>query len=66
MEEMVQIKKDLDISTDDFYYDLFMGGYIRPEDICKYKQDAEKVRKAIETIKEFERSCEDQINDFFR
>jgi len=62
----MNIKENLDITTDGFYYDLFMGGYLEPEKICKFKKDAKRVRAAMEIIQEFEQSCEDQIEDFFR
>ena len=62
----MKIKENLDITTDDFYYDLFMGGYIRPGDLCENEEDAKRVRAAMKTLKEFEQACEDQIEDFFR
>ena len=62
----MKIKENLDITTDGFYYDLFMGGYLEPEEICRFKTDAKRVRAAMEIIQEFEQSCEDQIEDFFR
>jgi len=62
----MKIKENLDITTDDFYYDLLLGGYLEPENICENKEDAERIIKAIEVIKEFEESCEEQIEDFFR
>ena len=62
----MKIKENLDVTTDDFYYDLFMGGYLEPEKICKFKKDAKRVRAAMEVLKDFEQSCEDQIEDFFR
>ena len=62
----MKIKENLDITTDDFYYDLFMGGYLKPENLCENKEDAERVRAAMEVLKDFEQSCEDQIENFFR
>ena len=43
-----------------------MGGYLEPEKICENKKDAKRVRAAMEVLKDFEQSCEDQIEDFFR
>ena len=62
----MKIKENLDITTDDFFYDLYDGGRIIPEDLCRFKKDAKRVRAAMEVLQEFEQSCEDQIEDFFR
>lgn len=50
--------------TTDFYYDLFLGGYIDPEKYLENYNDAQKVNDAIATIKEFRESCVAQIEDF--
>jgi hypothetical protein len=42
------------IATADFYYDLFQGGYIKPESILT-PECAKEVAEAMETIKKFER-----------
>lgn len=47
-----------------FYYDLFLGGYIKPEIYLENESDAEKVNEAIATIREFYESCVAQIEDF--
>jgi len=60
----MRIKKGLEISTDDFWYDLTDGGYLNPDEICAEKGDAEKVKEAIEVIKDFQDSCEEQIEGF--
>ena len=62
----MKLKKDLENSTSDFWYDLTKGGYLDPEEMCENKEDAEKVRKAIEIVEEFERSCEEQIEGFLQ
>jgi hypothetical protein len=41
------------IQTSDPYYDLFDGGDINPEKILADKEEAKKVREAIETILRF-------------
>lgn len=41
------------IFTGDFYYDLFVGGYINPANFLD-EESAEKVIKAINIIEEFE------------
>jgi hypothetical protein len=60
----LKIKKGLDISTGDFWYDLTDGGYLDPEKICANAKDAERVMEAIEIIKDFQKSCEEQIDNF--
>lgn len=62
----MEIKKGLGISTGDFWYDLTDGGYIKPDKICKNPQDAKKVKEAIAIIKDFENSCEEQIEGFIQ
>lgn len=60
----MEIKKGLEISTDDFWYDLTAGGYLDPDEICADQDDATKVKKAIKIIEDFENSCEQQIEGF--
>jgi len=62
----MKIKKGLEVSTGDFWYDLIDGGYLDPEEICADKKDAQKVKKAIAVIKDFENSCEEQIEGFIQ
>jgi hypothetical protein len=47
------------VITDDFFYDLFDGGYIKPDKLLKEKS-TEKVREAIATIEEFRQLLEDE------
>ena len=60
------IKTNLEIGSDDFWYDLTDGGYLDPYDICENKTDAEKVKNAIKIIKDFQDSCEEQIENFIQ
>ena len=57
----MKIRKNVSLTVDDFWYDLFEGGYIKPSDILEKKEDIEKVEKAIEVLKEFHNSVEDII-----
>lgn len=41
------------IWTSDLYYDLFEGGYIKPEDLLENEEDIDKVKQAILTINKF-------------
>jgi hypothetical protein len=54
-----KLKEDEIIATDDFWYDLFYGGYIDPEKLLVHSEDIEKVKEAIEVLKEFE----EELND---
>jgi hypothetical protein len=60
----MKIKKGLEISTGDFWYDLTDGGYLDPDEICADKSDAHRVKEAIAVIQDFQSSCEEQIEDF--
>lgn len=61
----MEIKKDLDISTDDFYYDI-CNGYLVASEICANIDDVEKVNTAIDILTDFENSCGEQIEGFYR
>jgi len=60
----MKIKKDLEISTDDFWYDLTDGGYLNPHNICEHNEDAICVENAIHILSVFRDSCEEQIEGF--
>ena len=60
----MKIKKDLDICTQDFWYDLTDGGYLKPEEILVNQEDVDKVNKSIKILMEFQQSCEDGIEGF--
>ncbi len=62
----MQFKKGLEISTNDFWYDLSTGGYLKPRDMLINEEDIQKVEEAIRVIMDFEDSCEDQIEEFFQ
>ena len=60
----MKIKRNLKVSTSDFWYDLTSGGYIDPKKICVRKSDAERVLQAVHVIEEFHRACEEGIEGF--
>lgn len=47
---MKSYKKGVKISTDDFWYDLTDGGYIKPEYILEDPEEVEKIKNAIKLI----------------
>ncbi len=62
----MEIKTGLEISTQDFWYDLTDGGYLKPERICESATVAVKVNKAIDLLMDFQQSCETQIEGFIQ
>lgn len=62
----MKVKADCGVSSGDFWYDLTDGGYIKPEDICELKEDANRVNEAVKIVREFQESCEEQIPDFIQ
>ena len=58
----MKLKKGLENSTSEFWYDLTKGGYIKPLEMCESSEDAKKK----EVIEDFERSCEEQIEGFLQ
>ena len=62
----MKIKEDCKASTSEFWYDLTMGGYLNPEEILEDPEDVLRVQKAIAIVREFEMSCEEQIEGFFQ
>lgn len=61
----MKLKENLEVSTSDFWYDLRSGGYLNPDEMCENPEDAQRVKDAIKVIQEFEKSCDEQIEDFY-
>lgn len=55
----MKFKKDAKIVTDDFYYDLTDGGYIKPEKLLENEDDVNRVLDAIKVIEDFKNSAEE-------
>ena len=53
-------------SSDGFWYDLVYGGYIKPEEVLKDKDQLNKLKEAIETVSSFESMLEEEdlLNEF--
>ena len=62
----MKIKKGLEVCSSDFWYDLTDSGYLQPYHICANEKDARKVYEAICTLREFQDSCEEQIEGFMQ
>jgi hypothetical protein len=53
----MKVKKNSEaIGTSDFWYDLFSGGYFKPENYLEHKQDIDDVKAAIEHIKAYKKA----------
>ena len=61
----MKLKKGLEDSTGEFWYDL-IEGYLNPKKMLENEEDIKKVLEAIAVLKDFEKSCEDQIKDFIQ
>lgn len=46
--------------TDNFYRDLFVGGYFKPDEFLFNKTDASKVYEAITIIEEYKKVLEEK------
>ncbi len=62
----MEIKKGLEVSSGDFWYDLTDGGYLKPLEICLNPDDAKQVLEAVAIVIDFQESCENQIDGFIR
>ncbi|MCK5018694.1 MAG: hypothetical protein KAS32_16655 [Candidatus Peribacteraceae bacterium] len=52
-------KKDAQpVASDDFWYDLFDGGYIKPQKLLENSSDIEKVETAIGILEDFKTTME--------
>jgi hypothetical protein len=61
----MKIKKGLkDVFTSDVFSDL-LEEVLNPYDICANKKDADEVKKAVDTLRDFMESCENSIEDFY-
>lgn len=52
-------KKDAEIVTSDFWYDLTDGGYIVPSELLEDEEEIKEVEKAVEVLRKFKRSAEE-------
>ena len=62
----MKIKRGVEVGSSDFWYDLTDGGYIKPEEILENPEDIKKVQEAIQIVKDFQDSCEEQIEGFIQ
>jgi hypothetical protein len=48
------------LHTDDFWYDLFHGGYIKPENLLQNKDDVAKIKDAMQLLLQFKEELEEK------
>jgi len=57
----MKFKENSDIvETANVYYDLFQGGYIKPENILEDPADVKRVQEAINILEEFLSQAEEE------
>jgi hypothetical protein len=54
----MDIKDGSSVTTGDFWYDFFEGGYIKPKELLESQEDIDKVTAARETIEAFKSALE--------
>ncbi|HUS50611.1 MAG TPA: hypothetical protein VMZ91_10630 [Candidatus Paceibacterota bacterium] len=59
----MKLKKDATLITDDFWYDLFDGGYIKPEKLLEDQVDIDSVEEAISILEDFRESLDDILEE---
>lgn len=52
-------KKNAEIVTSDFWYDLTDGGYIIPSELLEDEEEIKEVEHAIKVLENFKRSAEE-------
>lgn len=55
----MEFLENAEITTSDFWYDVFEGGYIKPEKLLKSSDDIAKVKEAIAVLEKFYNSAEE-------
>lgn len=59
MKTKFEFKEDAFVSSDDPWYDLTDGGYIKPEDLLVDQKQAKMVADAVKLLRDFMRQLED-------
>ena len=49
-------KEGVEIYTEEFWYDLTDGGYIKPENVLADEEQISKLQAAIDLVRSFERA----------
>ena len=54
----MEYKKGAEIITDDFWYDLTDGGYIKPDALLVNQEDVDRINAAIKTLVDWKNEME--------
>uniref|UniRef100_A0A6M3IS09 Peptidase n=1 Tax=viral metagenome TaxID=1070528 RepID=A0A6M3IS09_9ZZZZ len=55
-----QFKKGVEIHTEEFWYDLTWGGYIKPAEVLADGEQVEQLEAAIELVRSFEDAIDER------
>lgn len=53
-------KEGVEIFTEEFWYDLTDGGYIKPEEVLADKEQVAKLQAAIDLVRSFESAIDER------
>lgn len=53
-------KEGVEVYTEEFWYDLTDGGYIKPENVLADEEQIAKLDAAIELVRSFERAIDER------
>jgi hypothetical protein len=56
----MKFKDGAEIITSEFWYDVFDGGYIKPDDLLEDEELADEVNEAILLLRKFQLEAEKQ------
>lgn len=57
-----KIKPGVQVHSEDFWYDLTYGGYIKPEEIIEDPEQVLELKKAIKIVLSFQEALDDIEN----
>jgi len=56
----MEFKENVELIVhNDFWYDITIGGYIKPRELLKNEEDIKRVEDAIKVLEEFNKSAEE-------
>lgn len=58
-----KVKGDVEVYTEEFWYDITDGGYLKPEEILSDQNQIKKLREAINLVRDFERLIDSLSED---
>lgn len=55
-----KFKENIDIYTEEFWYDITDGGYIKPEEVLSDDEQIKKLKEAIDLVRSFEKAIDEK------